>query len=84
MKIQITLDCTDPHQLVEFWAAALGYRVEDHTAIIDGLLAAGHLPAEAVVPTTVGKGFRDLAACSDPGNLQPRLLLQRVPEAKTA
>lgn len=26
MKVEITLDCSDPERLAEFWASALGYR----------------------------------------------------------
>lgn len=80
MRLQIVLDCAEPHALVEFWADALGYEVEDHSALVDQLLAAGHLPAGAAVSTRFGKGFADLAACRDPSGVAPRLLLQRVPE----
>ncbi len=80
MKIQITLDCDDPHALVTFWAAALGYEIEDHSPIVEGLLAAGRLPEQAVVHTDHGTGFADLAACRDPAGGRPRMLLQRVPD----
>jgi hypothetical protein len=80
MKLQIVLDCGEPHALVEFWAAALGYEVENHSALVDQLLAAGHLPPDAAVTTRFGRGFADLAACRNPSGSTPRLLLQRVPE----
>lgn len=84
MNLQIVLDCEDPHRLVEFWAAALGYEVEDHTVIVEGLLASGRLSAEESVPVGAGLGFADLAACRDPHGDKPRFLLQRVPEPATA
>ena len=80
MEIQITLDCDEPHTLVAFWSAALGYEIEDHTAIVEGLLAAGRLPEQAVVRTDHGTGFADLAACRDPAGRKPRMLLQREPD----
>lgn len=78
MQIQITLDCADPHALVSFWAAALGYEIEDHTAVVESLLASGRLPEQAVVRTGHGTGFADLAACRDPAGRLPRMLLQRI------
>ena len=51
--LQIAFDAADPHALARFWAAALGYEVEDHTAVVDGLLAAGHL-GEADVHRRLG------------------------------
>lgn len=83
MKIQVTIDCADPHRLVEFWGEALEYQIEDHTALIEQLLADGRLPEAAVVSVRDGKGFAELAACVDPAGEQPRLLFQRVPEGKT-
>lgn len=82
MRLQIVLDCAEPHRLVSFWAAALGYEVEDHTAVVRGLLDAGRLTAAESVPTERGLGFADLAACRDPAGIKPRLLLQRVPEPR--
>jgi hypothetical protein len=79
--LQIAVDATDPHALARFWAAALGYEVEDHTEIVTGLLAAGHLGEDEVLTDGDHRAFRDVAACRGPG---PRLFLQRVPEPKTA
>ena len=30
MKIQVAIDCADPHRLAAFYAAAFGYEVERH------------------------------------------------------
>jgi hypothetical protein len=81
--VQVTFDAGDPHRVAEFWAQALGYQVEDHTEIVDGLVASGRLPAEAVVTLGERRGFRDVAASRDPDGLGPRLFFQRVPEPKT-
>ena len=82
-RFQVTFDAADPHLLAGFWAAALRYEQEDHSRLVQQLLDAGRLSADAVVDTPGGRGFRDLAACSDPGQIRPRLLFQRVPEPKT-
>jgi hypothetical protein len=81
--IQVVIDAADPHALARFWAAALGYEVEDHTAIVDALVADGRLPAEAVIEVDGGRGFREVAAVRDPDGRGPRVLLQAVPEPKT-
>ena len=83
MRIQVTIDCADVHSQVEFWAAVLEYTVEDHTALIEQLLADGRLPEQAVVDVRGGRGFATLAACVDPAKERPRLLFQKVPEGKT-
>lgn len=80
--VQVTFDTADPHSQAAFWAAALGYEVEDHTAVVDGLVTAGRLPAAAVVTLADGRrGFAEVAACRDPDGVGPRLFLQRVPES---
>ena len=32
VRFQIAVDAADPHRLADFWAAALGWAVEDHGA----------------------------------------------------
>lgn len=81
--IQVAFDCSDPHAQAGFWAAALGYEVEDHTAVVDGLVAAGQLPAVAVVEVDGRRGFADVATAVDPTQARPRLFFQKVPEPKT-
>jgi hypothetical protein len=84
VDIQIAFDSADPHRLAAFWAEALGYQVEDHTPIVQGLLDAGHLPPEATIEVDGRLSFREVAACSDPTGTRPRLFFQLVPEPKTA
>lgn len=79
--LQIAFDAADPHALARFWAAALGYEVEDHTEIVTGLLAAGRLTEDEVLADGDRRAFRDVATCRGPG---PRIFVQRVPEPKTA
>ncbi len=88
---KIVVDSTDAPVLADFWAAALGYEVEDPSALIERLLAAGHLGEEAVTGHRGRKIFRGLAAIRHPDDpfdavsgigRGRRLLFQDVPEAK--
>ncbi len=81
--VQVVIDAADPHALAEFWAAALGYGVEDVEAFSRQMLDAGHA-SDGDVTTHRGRlVWRDAAAASDPDGRRPRLLLQRVPEQKS-
>ena len=84
MRTQVTFDAADPHALAEFWAQVLGCAVEDHSELVDQLVAAGRMPAEHRVVIGGRPAFRDVAACHDPRGIEPRLFFQRVPEGKTA
>src|SRR6218665_1707202 len=88
---KLVIDCRDPHALAEFWAAALGYEVEDPSALVARLLEAGQLPEAATVSHGGGRRFRGLAAVRHPddpfdelsGTGQGRrILFQAVPEEK--
>ncbi|MGW5676729.1 VOC family protein [Streptomyces sp. NPDC003860] len=89
---KVTIDSTDPHAQADFWAAALGYEVEDHSTLIDWLRGAGHLPADSTLRRADRDAWRDFAAVRHPDDpydeqkgvgLGRRLLFQRVPEAKS-
>ena len=82
VTVQVTFDAADPHRLARFWAYALGYEKEDHSALVEQLVAAGRLPAEAVVVDDGKSAFADVTACRDPEGRGPRLFFQRVPEPK--
>ena len=84
MRTQVTFDCADPHALAAFWAEVFEIQVEDHSGLVEQLAAAGRLPAEDMVTIAGRSAFRDLAACSDPAGIEPRLFFQRVPERKTS
>lgn len=81
MKIQIAIDCADPHSLVEFYAEGLGYEVEKHDERIHQLLASGQVTDDDVVDLGDHLAFKTAAAASHP--TLPRLLFQVVPEPKT-
>jgi hypothetical protein len=89
---KLVIDSTDARTLADFWAAALEYEVEDPTALIDQLLAAGRIGAEAVVERHGRKTFRGYAGVRHPDDpfdavsgigRGRRLLFQDVPEVKS-
>ncbi|GAA2940350.1 MULTISPECIES: VOC family protein [Streptomycetaceae] len=89
---KLVIDATDPHAQADFWAEALGYLVEDHSVLIEELLAVGAAPESVTVESHGRRAWRDLAAVRHPDDpfeeksgagLGRRLLFQRVPEPKT-
>jgi hypothetical protein len=89
---KLVIDSKNAPALADFWAAALDYEVEDPSALIEQLLAAGHLGAEAVIEHNGRKNFRGYAAVRHPDDPFDaasgvghgrRLLFQDVPEAKS-
>jgi len=80
--VQVTFDAVDAHRLARFWAEALHYQKEDHSAFIAQLVAAGQLQPADVVDDEGRQAFRDVAACRDPDGAGPRLFFQNVPEPK--
>jgi hypothetical protein len=82
-RFQIAIDCSDPHRLVRFWAALTGFEVEDHSALVDEMLEAGHATADDTVEVDGTLQWRGAAACCDRDGKGPRLLFQTVPEPKT-
>ena len=88
---KIVIDCADPHAQAAFWAAALGYVVEDNRVLIERLLSAGAIPQDMVVTMDDRPAFRALQAVRHPDDpvqegagigLGRRLLFQQVPDAK--
>ena len=84
MRLQVTIDANDPHELVHFWAQALGYHEEHNDDFVRQMITAGNIGEEDVVEVRGHVQFRDGAACTDPEGLRPRLYFQLVPEAKAA
>ena len=89
---KLVIDSANAPALADFWAAALGYEVEDPSPLIEQLLAAGRLGAEAIVEHRGRKTFRGYAAIRHPEDaFDPtsgvgrgrRLLFQDVPEQKS-
>lgn len=76
--VQITFDCADPAALSEFWADALGYKVQDPPPGFETweqALDAWGVPAEQ---------RNNASAAVDPEGAGPRLFFQKVPEGKQA
>jgi catechol 2,3-dioxygenase-like lactoylglutathione lyase family enzyme len=84
MRTQVTFDVADPHRQAAFWAEVLGLQVEDHSELVDRLVADGRMPAEDRITIEGRSAFRAVAACRDPDGVEPRLFFQVVPEGKTA
>jgi hypothetical protein len=74
--LQIVIDCPDPAALAPFWAAALGYQLQEPPAGFDtwpAFLASIGVPEQ---------DWNSASAVVDPAGIRPRLFLQQVPEAK--
>jgi Glyoxalase-like domain len=75
--IQVVIDCGDPERLGAFWAAALGYKVQDPPNGFPSWQA--FLTAQGVPESE----WNSANAIVDPDQRGPRLFFQRVPEAKS-
>jgi hypothetical protein len=89
---KLVIDTKNAPALADFWAAALDYEVEDPSALIDQLLAAGRIGEDAVSEHHGCRNFRGYAAIRHPDDpfdetsgigRGRRLLFQDVPEDKT-
>ncbi|MCC3765397.1 VOC family protein [Glycomyces sp. TRM65418] len=94
VHFKICVDCADPHRLAAFWAEAMGYEVEDHSQLIENLLAQGVITEDQglLVEVDGRKAWKTAAAVrspDDPANPETgmgkgmRILFQTVPEPKT-
>jgi hypothetical protein len=75
--VQVVIDCADPAGLSEFWAAVLGYKLQDPPpgfASWEALLQARGVPESE---------WNSASAVVDPEGKGPRFYFQRVPESKT-
>ncbi len=89
-NVQMTLDCADPHAQARFWAQALGWVVERHTAMIRSLLDQGVARPDQVIEIDGELAWRTVEAVRHPEHDAirelggtARLLLQVVEEPKT-
>ncbi len=89
---KLVIDSEDPNRQAAFWAEALGYLVEDHSGLIEHLLAAGAVTEDDLTTVAGRRAFRQLAAVRHPDDpvdpqrdmgLGRRLLFQAVPERKS-
>lgn len=76
-EFQVTFDCVDADRMSEFWATALGYVVQPPPPGFDSWEA--FVRAHDLQVPPVGS----ISAIVDPDGVGPRILFQRVPEAKT-
>ena len=65
---KLVIDAHDPHAQADFWAAVLGYEVEDHSALIGKLLDLGAISPEILVGHHDRRAWRDAAAVRHPGD----------------
>lgn len=88
---KLVIDSVDASTIADFWAQALDYEVEDPSALITQLLAAGRISPDAVLEHHGRTTFRGFAAIRHPDDpFDPtsgvgrgrRLLFQDVPEGK--
>jgi len=75
--VQVVTDCADPARLAEFWAAALGYKIQDPPTGFDSWES--FLEAQGVPESQ----WNSASAVVDPEGKGPRFFFQRVPEPKT-
>ncbi|WP_024796314.1 VOC family protein [Tomitella biformata] len=89
---KLVVDSENAPVLADFWAAALGYAVEDPSALVDQLLAAGHLAQGQTHEHHGRRNFRGFAAIRHPDDpfdeasgvgQGRRILFQDVPERKS-
>ena len=86
IRFQVVVDADDPHALADWWAAALEWTVEpSDEAFIRSMIDQGHASLDdttthhGVLVWAEGAAIR--LVDGPPGT--PRVLFQRVPEAKT-
>lgn len=89
---KLVIDAENAPALADFWAAALEYEVEDPSALVEHLLAAGHIEEDVVAEHSGRRIFRGYAAIRHPDDpfdavsgigQGRRVLFQEVPERKT-
>ena len=81
-SVQVVFDALDPHAQAGFWAAALGYAVEDTTELIRGVLEAGFASEDDVFEADGQMWWNDLVGARPADATGPRLLFQRTDAVK--
>jgi hypothetical protein len=81
---QVAIDCTSPHELADWWAEALGWKVETQDeSFIRRMIEEGHATDEQTVRHRGALVWRSATAMNSPEPGRPRVLFQAVPEPKT-
>ncbi|MDP9387481.1 MAG: hypothetical protein M3Q48_06000 [Actinomycetota bacterium] len=91
VRTQVVFDAADPHALAAFWASALRYEHEEIDGFVNGLVEAGHVPAEYTIEIAGKRRWRSVASLRHPDDSVDergvgtgrRILFQAVPEPKT-
>lgn len=78
-RFQLVIDCADPEPLAHFWAAALGYELEQPP---EGFASWDAYWRDVGVPEEELGGGADCIV--DPAGRGPRIWFQVVPDRKTA
>lgn len=82
--VQVVVDSTAPHELADWWAEALGWQVEPQDeAFITRMVQAGAATEADTMRHRGALVWAVGAAITSPDPGRPRVLFQRVPEAKT-
>jgi hypothetical protein len=67
---QLTVDCDDPHAQAAFWAAALGYLIEDGHDLVQAVVAAGYADRERDTIELDGRlAWRTMAGIKHPDDV---------------
>lgn len=87
INTQVVVDCDDPHAQARFWAAALGYLIEDSHDLVEAVLAAGFadreqdtVEVEGRLAFRIGAGIKHPDDVGGPRGTGRRILFQAVPE----
>ncbi|MBN1091383.1 VOC family protein [Blastococcus sp. TML/M2B] len=82
--VQVVVDSTAPHELADWWAEALGWQVEPQDeAFITRMVQAGAATEADTMRHRGALVWAVGAAITSPDPGRPRVLFQRVSEAKT-
>ena len=81
---QVTIDCSTPHELADWWAEALGWQVEPQDeAFILRMVELGAASEDDTMRHRGALVWKAGAAINSPDPNRPRVLFQLVPEPKT-
>jgi hypothetical protein len=92
VHFKVVFDAVDPHRLSAFWAAALGYEMEDNSALVERVLGYGAANEDDVTTVDGRLAWRSAAAIRHPDDpVDPgtgigggrRILFVAVPEPKS-
>ena len=84
LDFQVTIDCTAPHELADWWAEALGWRVEPQDeSFILRMVRSGAASEEDTTRHRGALVWKAGAAIGSPEPNRPRVLFQQGQEPKS-